>query len=89
MPRGRDRAGHNKWGPDPLLADYKPTIVMHCYDIRREPGLAPLNHCNAGYWLSQGFEKVVLQVPGLLEKGEYYTFLVKKDRNMQCPGLAR
>jgi arabinofuranosyltransferase len=88
VPRGRDRAGHNKWGPDPLLAEHDPTIVMHCYQIRNVPGVAPLSHC-AGYWLAQGFEKVVLHVPGMLEQGEYYTFLVKRDRNMQCPGLSR
>jgi len=87
VPRGRDRAGHNKWGPDPLLADYHPTIVMHCYAIRRTPGVAPLG-C-AGYWEQQGFERVVLHVPGMRELGEYYTFLVKKDRAMQCPGLSR
>ncbi|HUQ05199.1 MAG TPA: hypothetical protein VM261_22000 [Kofleriaceae bacterium] len=88
VPRGRDRAGHNKWGPDPLLADYKPTIVMHCYQLRNVPGVAPLSHC-ASYWLAQGFERVVLHVPGMLEQGEYYTFLVKQDRAMQCPGLSR
>jgi hypothetical protein len=88
VPRGRDRAGHNKWGPDGLLATYDPTIVMHCYDIRGAPGVAPLAHC-AGFWEARGFERVVLHVPGMLERGTYYTFLVKKDRAMQCPGLAR
>jgi arabinofuranosyltransferase len=87
VPRGRDRAGHNKWGPDTLLAQYNPTIVMHCYAIRNVPGVAPLG-C-AGYWEGLGFERVVLHVPGMLEKGQYYTFLVKRDRNMQCPGLSR
>ena len=87
VPRGRDRAGHNKWGPDPLLADHHPTIVMHCYALRGVPGVAPLG-C-AGYWEGLGFERVVLHVPGMLEQGQYYTFLVKKDRNMQCPGLER
>lgn len=87
VPRGRDRAGHNKWGPDPLLAEHRPTIVMHCYDIRRTPGVAPL--ACAGFWERQGFERVVLHVPGMLERGEYYTFLVRADRRMQCPGLSR
>ncbi len=85
--RSFDRAGHNKWGPDPLLAEYDPTIVMHCYVIRGGPGVAPLG-C-AGFWEQQGFERVVLHVPGMLEKGEHYTFLVRKDRAMQCPGLSR
>jgi len=88
VPRGRDRAGHNKWGPDPLLAEHDPTIVMHCYAIRRAPGVAPLAHC-AGFWEARGFEKVVLHVPGMLEQGEYYNVIVRKDRALQCPGLAR
>lgn len=88
VPRGRDRAGHNKWGPDSLLAQYNPTIVMHCYDIRKAAGVAPLAHC-AGFWEARGFERVVLEVPGMLERGTFYTFLVKKDRAMQCPGLSR
>ncbi len=87
VPRGRDRAGHNKWGPDPLLAEHHPTIVMHCYALSPTPGVAPLG-C-AGFWEAKGFERVVLHVPGLLQLGEYYTFLVKKDRAMQCPGLSR
>jgi arabinofuranosyltransferase len=87
VPRGRDRAGHNKWGPDPLLEKYKPTIVMHCYAIRRSAGVAPLG-C-AGFWEARGFERVSLHVPGMLELGEHYTFLVRKDRAMQCPGLTR
>lgn len=87
VPRGRDRAGHNKWGPDSLLATYNPTIVMHCYAIRRGVGVAPLG-C-AGFWEAKGFERVSLHVPGMLELGEHYTFLVRKDRAMQCPGLSR
>ena len=87
VPRGRDRAGHNKWGPDHLLAQYNPTIVMHCYAIRRTAGVAPLG-C-AHFWEAKGFERVSLHVPGMLELGEHYTFLVRKDRAMQCPGLSR
>ncbi len=65
-----------------------PTLVMHCYDLRRTPGVAPLGHC-AGFWEARGYQRVVLQVPGLLERGEYYTFLVRKDRGFECPGLGR
>ena len=88
VPRTRDRAGHNKWGPDPLLLEHEPTIVMHCYDIRRTPGVAPLAHC-AGFWEARGFERVALHVPGMLERGEHYTFLVARDRKLACPGLSR
>lgn len=88
VPRTNPRAGHNKWGPDPLMLAHHPTIVLSCYDLRRTPGVAGLNHC-AGYWLAHGFEKVVLHVPGLLERGEYLTFLARTDRALTCPGLSR
>ena len=60
---------------------------MHCYAIRKSAGVAPLG-C-AGSWEARGFERVSLHVPGMLELGEHYTFLVRKDRAMQCPGLRR
>lgn len=88
VPRTNPRAGHNKWGPDTLMAEHDPNIVLSCYDLRREPGVAPLSHC-AGFWLARGFERVVLHVPGLVERGEYLTFLVARDRQLACPGLAR
>lgn len=88
VPRTNPRAGHNKWGPDPMMLEHHPTIVLSCYDLRRQPGVAPLSHC-AGFWLAHGFERVVLHVPGLQERGEYLTFLARTDRALTCPGLAR
>ncbi|HWO19964.1 MAG TPA: hypothetical protein VNO30_14355 [Kofleriaceae bacterium] len=83
-PRIRARAGHTKWGSDRLLAEHDPTFVLSCYDLRaddRPPSLP----C-AGFWLGRGYELVTLHVPGLEERGTYYTFLAKKARNFQCPG---
>jgi len=88
VPRTNPRAGHNKWGPDPLMLEHAPTIVLSCYDLRRGPGVAPLGHC-AGFWQAHGFERVVLHVPGLQERGEYLTFLARTDRALACPGLSR
>jgi arabinofuranosyltransferase len=88
VPRTNPRAGHNKWGPDALMAEHQPTIVLSCYDLRRSPGVAPLGHC-AGAWQARGFERVSLRVPGLVERGEHLTFLVRRDRNFSCPGLVR
>jgi hypothetical protein len=87
--RTRDRPGHNKWAPDPLLEEYRPTIILHCYDLRGDPAPAPLNHCDHAYWERRGFEKLVLHVPGLRERGEYLTFLAREDRALACPGLRR
>jgi hypothetical protein len=88
VPRTNPRAGHNKWGPDALMAEHQPTIVLSCYDLRKSPGVAPLGHC-AGAWQARGFERVSLRVPGLVERGEHLTFLVRRDRNFSCPGLVR
>jgi arabinofuranosyltransferase len=83
-PRIRARAGHTKWGSDRLLAEHDPTLVLSCYDIRADDRPPPLP-C-AGFWLGRGYELVTLHVPGLEERGTYYTFLAKKARNFQCPG---
>ena len=87
-PRVNPRAGHTKQASDPLLATYDPDFVFSCYEISRTPA-RPKMSCNAGYWLARGFELVTMHVPGLLERGEYYTFLVKKGRHFTCPGLIR
>ena len=87
-PRTNPRAGHTKWGRDALLAEYDPDFVFSCYQIHATPVSPPLP-CNTSFWLSRGFEQVTLHVPELRERGEYYTFLVKKDRHLACPGLVR
>ena len=86
-PRIRARAGHTKWGSDPLLASYDPTFVFSCYRIHRTAA-QPQLPC-AGFWLARGYEHVTMHVPGMREQGEYYTFLAKKARNFQCPGRVR
>ena len=96
---GRPRPGHNKWGPDPLLAEHDPDFVFHCYAIHSKPTIAPLG-CGA-FWRApaRGFEQRTIEVPGLVGEREgrdddggpgpakYYTFLVKRDRAFACPGL--
>jgi len=83
-PRIRARAGHTKFGSDPVLAAYHPTLVFSCYQIHRgaeQPALP----C-AGFWLARGFEPVTMHIPAMREQGEYYTFLASKARDFQCPG---
>jgi hypothetical protein len=86
-PRSRARAGHTKWGSDPLLATYDPTFVFSCYAIHRTAA-QPQLPC-AGPWRARGFEPVTMKIPGMQQQGEYYTFLAKKARNFQCPGRVR
>ncbi|MBP6628649.1 MAG: hypothetical protein KA297_04415 [Kofleriaceae bacterium] len=83
-PRIRARAGHTKFASERLLVEYDPTFVFSCYDLHRQLP-APRLPC-AGYWLGRGYEQVTLHIPGLRERGEYYTFLAKKERALQCPG---
>ncbi len=83
-PRSRARAGHTKWGSEQLLAGYDPDFVFSCYDLQRTAA-QPQLPC-AGFWKARGFEEVTMYIPGLVERGEYYTFLAKKARNFQCPG---
>jgi hypothetical protein len=83
-PRIRARAGHTKFGSDKLLAEYDPTFVFSCYTIHATQS-APPPAC-AGFWLARGYELVTLDIPGLKQQGEYYTFLAKKARGLQCPG---
>jgi arabinofuranosyltransferase len=86
-PRIRPRAGHTKFGSDPVLAAYDPTFVFSCYQIHRSAA-QPALPC-AGAWLARGFEPVTMHIPGMREQGEYYTFLAKRSRNFQCPGRVR
>ncbi|HEY0993237.1 MAG TPA: hypothetical protein VGD80_39565 [Kofleriaceae bacterium] len=83
-PRIRPRAGHTKFGSDRVLAAYDPTFVFSCYQIHSRPE-QPALPC-AAFWLARGFEPVTMHIPGLRERGEYYTFLAKKSRDFQCPG---
>jgi hypothetical protein len=86
-PRVRPRAGHTKFGSDRVLAAYDPTFVFSCYDIRATPDTRPLP-C-AATWLARGYEQLTMRIPGMRERGEYYTFLAKRSRAFQCPGLIR
>jgi len=83
-PRIRPRAGHTKFGSDRVLAAYDPTFVFSCYQIHSRPE-QPALPC-AAFWLARGFEPVTMHIPGLRERGEYYTFLARKSRDFQCPG---
>ncbi|HEX2685709.1 MAG TPA: hypothetical protein VHN14_03785 [Kofleriaceae bacterium] len=83
-PRVRARAGHTKFGSDRVLATYDPTFVFSCYQIHPHPE-QPALPC-AAFWQARGFEPVTMHIPGMRERGEYYTFLAKKSRNFQCPG---
>jgi hypothetical protein len=86
-PRIRARAGHTKFGSDRVLAAYDPAFVFSCYQIHATPA-APALPC-AAFWLARGFEPVTMHIPGMRERGEYYTFLAKKARDFQCPGRVR
>jgi len=87
-PRIRARAGHTKFARDTLVGDYDPTFVFSCYAIHPTPMRPPLN-CNPSYWLGRGYELVTMRIPGMKQSGEYYTFLAKKARDFQCPGVVR
>lgn len=87
-PRSNPRPGHTKWGSDPILASYDPTFVFSCYQIHPGP-ISPSLPCNTSFWTSRGFEQVTMFIPELAERGQFYTFLAKKDRHFQCPGRVR
>ena len=85
-PRVRPRAGHTKFGTDALLADYDPTFVFSCYSITKSSAPLPNLPCR-GFWEARGYEQVSMKIPGLRQSGDLYTFLAKKARHFQCPGL--
>lgn len=87
-PRIRARAGHTKFASDALLAQHDPTFVFSCYAIHGKPSPQPRLPC-AGFWLARGYEQVTMHIPGMRQQGEYYTFLAKKARDLQCPGRVR
>jgi len=84
-PRTNPRPGHNKWGRDRLLLDHQPTFIFSCYSIHPDPK-RPRWNCSPAPWLRRGFEAVTLHIPGLVQQGEYYTFLARKDRHFECAG---
>ena len=93
VPRTRPRAGHNKWAPDALLLNtYHPDFVFHCYSLHRDPNQPRMN-CRGNFWKRNGYEPVTLHVPGLWERGEYYTFYVQGERvasfRESCPGIVK
>jgi hypothetical protein len=87
-PRTRSRAGHTKWGRDEILASYEPNFVFGCYRLHGDPKPPPLP-CDVGFWKKRGFELATIHIPALKKEGDYYTFLVKTDRNFDCPGLVK
>jgi hypothetical protein len=78
-PPTNPRAGHQKWArPERVLA-WNPTFLFYCYDLHKDPARYRL--CGeSGYFMARGYEPVTIHVPGLRERGEYYTFLKRKDR---------
>jgi hypothetical protein len=86
VPRTHARPGHNKWGPDSLLASRDPDLVFSCYSLHRDAA-RPQWNCNPSFWRRRGYEAITLHIPGLRERGEYYTFLAKKERRFECPGM--
>jgi arabinofuranosyltransferase len=88
VPPTNPRAGHNKWGPNELLLGYEPTFVFSCYAIHTRPD-NPRFNCAPGWWLSKGYEVVTLHIPTLQQQGTYYSFLKRKDRLLECPGLLK
>ena len=92
VPRTRPRPGHNKWAPDAALVDwYHPDFVFHCYSLAEAPG-SPQWNCDPSSWRRRGYAPVTLRIPGLLERGEYYSFWVAAERLesfvSSCPGAA-
>ena len=90
VPRTNPRAGHNKWAPDKLLLEHEPSFVFSCYTLHRgpkPPSKSRLGACSLPSWRRRGYRPVTLHIPGLLERGEYYTFLVSDKRDFDCKGL--
>jgi hypothetical protein len=91
-PRVKARPGHDKWGSDEDVLSYDPTFLFYCYNISADPKAQP-NGC--GEMIAKGYERVSMHIPGLHDlndprkPADWYTFLVKKSRHFECPGLAR
>ena len=78
-PPTRARPGHQKWASNERILKYAPTFIFSCYDLHTQPENAHMP-CDVGWFGQRGYEVVTLHVPGLRERGEYYTFLKRKDR---------
>jgi hypothetical protein len=78
-PPTRARAGHQKWASNERVLSYHPSFIFSCYDLHRDPQRYNLP-CEVGWFAQHGYEPVTLHVPGMRERGEYYTFLKRKDR---------
>ena len=78
-PPSNPRPGHQKWARPERVLRWAPTFLFYCYDLHPTPKQYRL--CGeAGFFQARGYEPVTLFVPGLRERGEYYTFLKRKDR---------
>lgn len=78
-PPRRPRPGHQKWGSPERILKYDPDFLFYCYDLHHDPKRYRL--CGeAGFFQKRGYEPVTMHIPGMKERGEYYTFLKKKDR---------
>lgn len=73
------RPGHQKYAPPSLLLEHRPTFLFYCYDLHRDPSKYRLCR-EAPLYQQAGYEPVTIHVPGLRERGEYYTFLKRRDR---------
>ncbi len=89
------RPGHDKWGSDEALLTYDPTFIFFCYDLTAKPEDARPAQCSEATWLSRGYERVTMHIPGLHTladprlPAEYYAFLAKRSRHFECPGRVK
>ena len=72
-----------------MYESYEPEFVFHCYSIHRDPAKPRINCCprsdpscerGNSFWQRKGYERVTMHIPGMKERGEYYTFFVREDR---------
>jgi hypothetical protein len=90
VPRSRPRPGHNKWAPDSLLREHRPSFLFQCYSIHGDPG-RPQWNCRPASWRRYGYLPVTLYIPGMRERGEYYSFLMEETRagSFECKGRVK
>ena len=94
VPRTHPRAGHNKWGPDPLLKSYDPDFVLSCYSLH-PANTPPRFNCNPAYWRRNGYHQVTVEIPAILEmdpgtrkRKTWYTFWRHgRVTDFRCRGL--